>query len=423
MPEKICPHCGRAIHEAASFCPYCAQPVNIREEVHPPRHMPWRALCSALIAVIALVLVLAAAGWFHTRPRIYDDNGTAEVIYTDRGVDYQLCVAWPNEPFTPARQRYDSGAMDEEYRYPVLLYVNLADGSAHAADAFLERVDHITAQVTALGKGLQMTCSQPTHDTDYVPNTAAIVYINYITTEFGQHSAELTISVQMKNGDVIHLHQQQIIETSRTYDYTPDDTPMDTVQDLEALLEIIQQTAEPDDQVNVYLPPVTYDAELVLDGKPIHFIGSQDESGNRTTFTRPVTVTAQNGWLYIFDHIDFAGPGDGTGLSISARTHLNGCRISGWDTGVLAHTNAWVNLDECVLEDNGTGFHFNAAMGHPSDTRYMDNLFVNNDTAVLLELVPNQVSLKFPGTRFEGNGTDIDNRCGQALELDGAVFK
>ena len=32
-------------------------------------------------------------------------------------------------------------------------------------------------------------------------------------------------------------------------------------------------------------------------------------------------------------------------------------------------------------------------------------------------------SLKFPGTRFQNNGTDIDNRCGHALELDEAVFE
>lgn len=31
--------------------------------------------------------------------------------------------------------------------------------------------------------------------------------------------------------------------------------------------------------------------------------------------------------------------------------------------------------------------------------------------------------MKFPGTRFTGNGTDIDNRCGQELVLDETVFE
>ena len=69
------------------------------------------------------------------------------------------------------------------------------------------------------------------------------------------------------------------------------------------------------------------------------------------------------------------------------------------------------------------GLHFNAETGSPSDTQFQDNIFRDNTAAVLLERVPNQVSLKFPGSRFEGNGRDIDNRCGQELDLSGAAFE
>ena len=134
-------------------------------------------------------------------------------------------------------------------------------------------------------------------------------------------------------------------------------------------------------------------------------------------------MTNQSGWLFFFDNISFTGPGSGTGLSASARVHLTDCRVAGWDTGVLAHTNAWVNIDNSIIEDNTVGFHFNAETGSPSDTQFQDNIFRDNTAAVLLEQVPNQVSLKFPGSRFEGNGQDIDNRCGQPLELEGALFK
>ena len=46
---RSCPHCGASLHEEASFCPYCTQAINTREEIHPPRHMPRRALYSALL--------------------------------------------------------------------------------------------------------------------------------------------------------------------------------------------------------------------------------------------------------------------------------------------------------------------------------------------------------------------------------------
>jgi len=56
------------------------------------------------------------------------------------------------------------------------------------------------------------------------------------------------------------------------------------------------------------------------------------------------------------------------------------------------------------------------------DSRYMGDVFRNNGTAVLLERVPNRMALSFHDTVFSGNGTDIDNRCGQELDLSEAVF-
>ena len=51
------------------------------------------------------------------------------------------------------------------------------------------------------------------------------------------------------------------------------------------------------------------------------------------------------------------------------------------------------------------------------------NLFQNNGTAVLLEEVPGDESIKFDGSRFTGNGIDIDNRCGQAVKIDEVIFE
>ena len=419
---KSCPHCGASLHEQASFCPYCTQTVNVRKEVYPPRHMPRRALYSALIVFAAAAALLLLAFCLRHRPKVYDNDST-EVIYRYQGVDYQLCIAWADTPFTPARQRSDSGVMNTSYRYPVLLYISLANSETLAADPFLEQVDRITAEISGADEGLDISCTQPERNTDYVPDSAAIIYIDYIATTTDRHSAKLTISVQMKNGDILRLHQTQIIDVSMIYDYTVDDAPMDTVQDIQALLKQIEATTRMDDEINIHLPPVTYTEEFVWEGRPVSFIGSTDTAGHRTTFAAPVRVTSQSGWLFFFDNITFTGSGSGTGLSVSARAHLTDCRVAGWDTGVLAHTNAWVNIDASIIEDNAVGFHFNAETGSPSDTQFQDNIFRDNATAVLLERVPNQVSLKFPDTRFSGNGTDIDNRCGQPLELEGAVFK
>lgn len=421
---KNCPYCGASLPEEASFCPYCAKSVNQRKQPHPPRYISGRALRSAGVLLAALALVLIAGLWQYSRPRVYDNDST-EAIYRDQGVDYQLCIAWANAPFTPAnRVRYNGGApLDEIYRYPVLLYINRADTPAFAADTFLERVESISGELSGMDQDFQITCSEAVRDTEYVPNSAAILYMNSMVTSIGPHSAELTVSIQMKNGDVIRLHQTQNTEGIITHHFSSDDAPLDTVEDLEALLAHLGEMVGPEDEVYIHLPPVTYTQELSLTGRAIHLIGSTGKAESRTAFTAPISVESESGWLFYFEGIDLTGPGEGAGLSASARVHLTDCRIAGWETGVLAHTNAWVNADECVFEDNAVGFCFDAAYGSPSDSRYMNDLFRNNGTAVLLEQVPNDISLKFPGTRFQNNGTDVDNRCEHELELDEAIFE
>lgn len=69
------------------------------------------------------------------------------------------------------------------------------------------------------------------------------------------------------------------------------------------------------------------------------------------------------------------------------------------------------------------GLCFDAEQGAVSDPYYMNDTFQDNGTAVLLERVPSDTPLSFPDTLFTGNGQDIDNRCGQKLELEGAVFQ
>ena len=71
----------------------------------------------------------------------------------------------------------------------------------------------------------------------------------------------------------------------------------------------------------------------------------------------------------------------------------------------------------------GVGLHFNSKEGSANHSLYNDNTFRDNGTAVVLEQVPTDLALNFIGSVFEGNGTDIDNRCGQPLDLSRAEFR
>ena len=198
---------------------------------------------------------------------------------------------------------------------------------------------------------------------------------------------------------------------------------MDTMEDLQALVDEINETITSDIIVYIHLPALTYEGSLALEKRSMNLVGSEGPDGSRTTFTGTLQATAQSGYICQFVNLDFVGEGSGVGISASARINFNNCRIAGWRTGVLCYGNSWVNIKNCVLEDNSIGFHFNSTSNNPNDHMYSGNLFQNNDTALLLENVPSSQALYFEGTRFSGNGTDIDNRCGHELDISEAIFE
>ena len=269
------------------------------------------------------------------------------------------------------------------------------------------------------GEGVSPWRCEPPVEMDFDPEAARISLLTY-SAESGP--MELRWTLVMKNGDTIRLYQRVDLDIIPTLHYTPENCAMNTAGELQALVDEINKTADPEAIVYLHLPAVTYQGGLVMEGRPINLLGSEGENGARTTFTGPVRATVA-GHIYNFENIDFTGPGDGVGVSVSARLHLTGCRLSRWRTGLLCYGNSWVNFQDCVFENNTVGFHFNVSNATPTTYHYSGNLFQNNGTAVLLESVPSDQALYFDGTRFSRNGTDIDNRCGHEVSIAAAIFE
>ena len=418
---KACPHCGAVLPDEASFCPSCAKSVILRKKVRRYRRLPVK-VGFGLLAVLAAAL-LAALVW-RLLPKTYD-NGTAEALYDMKGRAYQICIAWEDTPAEPFGDRYTSASVNFDGRYPSLLFINCADTAENAADEFLPQVDRITAEFVSLGSDgvmdgdMRLSCTPPARETDYVPDAAGVTYVDFCLWNDGDYEAQLVFTVHMKNGDVIRVRQTHHFRAVKTYTYTTEDAPMNTMEDLRALLEEIGRTAEEDAEINLHLPPVTYEGELVLNRLAVNLYGSFNQTGARTTFTGPVHLTYSGGAISFFEDIDFMGSGGGTGISAMSRLHLTNCRLSGWDTAVSCWERAWVNADQCIFSDNGVGLHINNTIPNISDSRFEGNTFQNNQTAVLLEQVGVDIPLGFPSTLFTGNVTDIENRCGQGLELEG----
>ena len=177
------------------------------------------------------------------------------------------------------------------------------------------------------------------------------------------------------------------------------------------------------DLVYLYLPPVTYEGDLTL-SRSYEFYGCTDEGADRTVLKGSVTMDSGSyHWINYFYDMDFVGDGTDIGIMAPVKAWAIGCSFTGYQTGFQSQGEAWVNVTQCTFTSNEVGFHFNSIGQSASDTRYHNNTFTNNGTAVLLENVPTDITLDFEGAVFSGNGTDVDNRCDHPIDLSKATLQ
>ena len=417
MEWKNCPRCGARIPQEAAFCPCCARSINQREEIHPPRRLPRRVIRGALLALALVTLTLTV--WLYTRPRVYD-NGTAEVIYTDGGGSYQLLLNHFGDRFQPMTDYAEEVEEGTTSNKPSRLFINHMDTGVNAKEVFLRKVDTITVELLQGGDSPEPWQYTEPQASDYDPEAASRSILTY-TDRSG--NMELRWTITMQNGDIIRLYQRMALGVVPTRHFYPEDVPMAAMEDLQALVDQINETITSNVIVYIHLPAVTYEGSLLLEQRSMNLIGSEGPDGTRTTFTGTLQATAQKGYICQFQNLRFAGDGEGVGVSASARINFFDCQFAGWRTGVLCYGNSWVNIKNSVFEDNTVGFHFNSTSDNRNDHMYSGNLFQRNGIGVLLENVPGDQALYFEGTRFSRNGTDIDNRCGQQIDISQAVFE
>lgn len=413
--KRTCPNCGSPLHRAASFCPYCAHELGLRTWKKAPPLLSKKVLALALVVA---AVALTVAGYFTlSHPRVYD--GTGEVLYSHGGTKYQLLVAWPNNRCEPAPDIYQSGKEGETGRWPSRFYVNDKETGTDAWDEFEPLVQKATVEVVQDEAGSSsLVAQEPVVRDDYSPDAAMVSRLDF---DGACGSPQVVWTLEMKNGDVIRVRQNILVTLIRSFSYDYRDCPMNTIEELRDILAQAERETNPQDEVKIYLPPVTYTGSLELKGRSYEFHGCTDGSG-RTVFTDTVQVTTEQGyWINYFYDIDFVGSG-GVGISSSVKSWAERCSFTGWKTGVLGYGTAWVNVIDCLFEDNEVGFHFNSTGQSASHSLYNDNCFRHNGIAVLLEQVPTDMALDFVGSEFTGNGTDVDNRCGHAVDLSQVVF-
>ena len=414
---RACPHCGVSLRSDAAFCPFCAENIRPRQTVKVPSHLWRKGLRYAVI--LAVLALLTAAVYNYVTPNVYDARG--ELTYTLEGNDYHLAVTFRNDGAPEAEYTVQ---VEEDGRYDrdAKLFITHVDTGVDAGQMFNQQIVSAYVQVTQPEDSPSpVTWLQPAFAND--PATEGLLHSVLNFTGESQGPVELQWHIGMKNGDTIILRQKLNLATVDSLHYYPEDFPMDTIEELQALVEQIQAEVPLPTVVHLHLPPVAYEGGLTIDGRTINLYGSLGEHNMRTTFLGPVVYKPEQDPRGFNQFIDFRGGGSGTGLTVEADCHVEDCGFSGWDTGLLIGGEDWADPVGCLFEDNSVGFRFDSGGSYVNANRFEGNAFLDNGTAVELLRVPGTKTLYFDGCRFAGNDTDLSNPAGHPVNISYATFE
>ena len=99
---------------------------------------------------------------------------------------------------------------------------------------------------------------EPVYNASF-PNAAYTSDV-YYSADSGTN--DILWELTMKNGDTISLSTRLMIEKQAAVTYFAEDTPMETTEELNALLASIEEEVPSDTPVYLHLPAVTYDGEI-----------------------------------------------------------------------------------------------------------------------------------------------------------------
>ena len=429
--DKKCPHCGAPLAQDASFCPHCTATLAQRRVIALPRaghrRIRW-LLLAAVIAAAAAAVVL----WL-SRP-----GGTPPEDTADKEDAAQAAA----DPYLAACQTYYTGADGREYHvftavtpsiegrtdpvgyrselipaggtvdFPATVMVEDAVTQDYAAEDFAALLDSWDVSVTAPEGVSRVKLWDAEEET---PESPALLYRRLRADPTCTHN-EVVWTLRMKSGDVLHLTMTVEFEEQQALRITPEDAPLDTAQELQALLDQLAQEYDADTSITVELPDVTYDA-------PVSVGCAVTLKGSGTAFAAPVTLAplsdTERCHAYVrFSEVSFEGDGGGTGVTARAPTYLENCRVTGWDVGALAVNGGWVYLHGGYIGGNGVGARYDSAYSNSYTYTIRRIAFLNNTTALELLCLPPNSYAALDDCRFRGNGTDVYNPGGYRIEVN-----
>ena len=409
-----CPYCNAELPDDASFCPHCAHSLNDRKEVRAPRPYHRKIVIAALCAALVLagIAIYSAAN----RACIYEADG-AFLSYSDSEGKYGLVAAFfPGdiENQKPVKSKTVSQVVDEEGNTTVMIGVFRDGELLEDPEEFFGKVEKCTLTAKPEGDGT-VSLEEPEYKEDFAPaaRESDLIYDGNSGTN------ELCWELIMKNGDTLRLKQTFEVLPLEHQIFTADDVPMETIEDLEALIAKINSEAPSDAVVDVYLPPKTYTGDLSMVSRSFNLHG--DPEGG-TILRGSLSVNNDVPYNVLLSDISFEGQG-GTGLSATVSVYMTSCSFSGYDVGAVALDGGMIAVHDCSFTDNTVGFKYNSVRHNSFDDVFPGNIFTGNDIGVQFERLEGTIRIVFDGTVFEDNRIDIDNPIDYPIDTANAEFK
>lgn len=413
---KKCVKCGQMLPDEASFCPHCTAVQTEKKEVKAPRRWKRKALiCFGLLLLFAAVG--AAISYYH-RPQNYE--GGAQIVYEDGGKSYKVLLTFSEgDGMTGHAQGERTDTLPEgiESALPCQLYVLDQESGEVVGKTFADKVESCTVDTKPAENSRRMEFIEPMYNESF-PNAAYVSDV-YYTADSG--SNDICWTLNMKNGDTISLSTKLTIEKQEAVTYFSEDTPMETAEELQALLDLIEQDVPTDTPVYLHLPAVTYESDITFGNHTWGIYGSQDGEAE-TTFAGTVNIKSLSGNFADLYGVCFEGD-SGIGLNAYCVVLLSSCSFEGWDIAAMAQNGAWVNAMDCTFTNNEIALKFNSSSSYGSAPNYPDNTFAGNGIAVSLDCVPGNEVFDFAGSTFSGNDVDIDNKAEHPVSTVNAIFE
>ena len=403
---KKCMFCGKELPEDASWCPYCEkEQVEIRNLQAPARKR------KKILAVLAGCLVIAAVVFGiirHQSPKVYE--GTHQLDYKMNGRTYRVVLSFSERSGVNGigdSEHVVKTMPDDSSAYPSQLYISSEDVE-DAQTEFMEQVAE--SRVTAERKDGKPAVEVVGPDDKFGGGFVCALKADIVYSGANSGSNQLNWELKMKNGDTLKLSHSLIIEELPVLDYHYEDTPLDTLEDIQALIDKVGQEEDPDTVLRLFLGPVTYEGELVIDTRTALLFGC-DDGENRTGMKGSVVIKTREPAITEIYGFDFEGDG-GEGVTAYDSIHLIDCSFTGYETGVKAAEGSWVSLRDCVFDHNEVGFCFDSKSSTSTNSSYQSLTFRNNGTGALIRSVPRNIQLQFIECSFENNEVDIEDPGG-----------